>query len=425
MRGSQNNLDLSTPLRVAFIFGTRPETIKLVPLVEALRKHPCLAEPILISTGQQREMSRQVLDAFSLVPDVDLDIMTTNQTLDEIVTRSLSLLSRALCKLKANVVIVQGDTSTAFVGALAAFYNQIPVAHVEAGLRTTDIYQPFPEEVNRRLICPLASLHYAPTEGSRNNLLKEGVPANRVLVTGNTGIDTLRLTLSRGLTLDQNPGPHRSGSSEALPNDDDATTTILVTAHRRENFGQPIKNICDALIRLCELRPSLRIVFSVTHNPRIKEVVMAHLSNCPQVTLLPPPDYPSFVGLLNKATLVLTDSGGIQEEAPSLGKPVLVLREKTERPEGVIAGNARLVGTNPDNIVDAVMELLTDRDVFLYMSTARNPYGDGHASERIITHLLSHFGLYSPDQEEIHSKEAHQLNSSYNPEMFSPSHVPA
>lgn len=395
----KKQLSISKPLRVVFIFGTRPEAIKLVPLIEALRKHEKLAEPVLICTGQQREMSKQVLDAFSLVPDVNLDIMTANQSLEEIVTRSLSLLSQALCKVKADVVIVQGDTSTAFVGALSAFYNQIPVAHVEAGLRTTDIYQPFPEEVNRRLICPLASLHYAPTERSRDNLLREGVPADRVLVTGNTGIDTLRLTADRVLSLTT------LKSLESYDDTDAATTTILVTAHRRENFGQPMQNICDALLRLCDLRPNLRVVFSVSHNPHVKQVVTSRLSDCPQITLLAPPDYPSFVRLLNDASLVLTDSGGIQEEAPTLGKPVLVLRDKTERPEGLSSGNARLVGTNPDTIVASVLELLTNRQTYVEMATARNPYGDGHASDRIINHLLSHFGLLSEIADECVSYE--------------------
>ena len=358
-----------------FVLGTRPEAIKLCPVVREALGHAGIRARICV-TAQHREMLDQVLDAFSIQADWDLNVMASGQTLCESTARILSGLQPVLTAAKPDLVIVQGDTTTTFAGALAAFYNRIPVAHVEAGLRTGDMQKPFPEEANRVLAGRIAELHFAATERARLNLEAEGVPASRVSVTGNTGIDAL-LHVVRSL---------EAGTVRDLewPQIDDSKKLIVVTAHRRESFGAGFKDICEALSILGR-RPDVQIVYPVHPNPNVRDAV-ERLRNEPNVVLLQPLDYVPFVALMRRAYLLLTDSGGIQEEAPSLGKPVLVLREKTERPEAVEAGTARLVGTNQAAIVATVTELLDDPTAYASMvHSSHNPYGDGKASERIVS----------------------------------------
>ncbi|MFN8545782.1 MAG: UDP-N-acetylglucosamine 2-epimerase (non-hydrolyzing) [Candidatus Binatia bacterium] len=357
---------------VLCVFGTRPEAIKMVPVVRALARTPGL-RPIVCVTDQHREMLDQVLDFFGVRPDHRLGVMQAAQSPTQVAARVLERLPAVLETIAPAAVLVQGDTTTTFAAAVAAFYARIPVGHVEAGLRTWRLDAPFPEEANRQLATVVARWHFAPTTWARDNLLREGVPAAAVDVTGNTVIDALRwaseLVAARGRRV--------------LPRLDETRRLVLVTAHRRENFGGPFRELCEALRELAERNADVELVYPVHLNPEVQAPVRAILADHPRVHLLPPVDYPDLVDLLGRATIVITDSGGIQEEAPTFGKPVLVMRETTERPEGVEAGTARLVGTSRARIVAEAERLLRDPAAYAAMAEAHNPYGDGRAAERI------------------------------------------
>ncbi len=357
------------------VFGTRPEAIKLAPVVEKLR--PGIAVRVCV-TAQHREMLDQVLRLFELVPDYDLDLMKADQDLFDVTAGALRALESVIAAERPALLIVQGDTTTTFAAALAAFYLRVPVAHVEAGLRTRDKGQPFPEEVNRRLTAQLADWHFAPTEWARDNLLREGIPEERIAVTGNTGIDAL-LGVVRRIEAGTVSAPLPPEIEPAL----DGRRLILVTGHRRESFGAGFENICRALRRIAERYRDVAIVYPVHLNPNVREPVYRYLSGVRGIYLTRPMDYLPFVALMMRAFLIVTDSGGVQEEAPSLGKPVLVMREKTERPEGVAAGVARLVGTDAERIAAGVGELLENPELYAAMARRQNPYGDGCAAERI------------------------------------------
>lgn len=360
--------------KLLIVMGTRPEVIKLAPVVIGARSRPEDFETFVVATSQHREMLDQMLETFRIDVDFDLDIMKPNQDLRHVTTAALNGLHDVVGEVRPDWVIVQGDTTTTFAGALAAFYHQVSVAHVEAGLRTYDKRQPFPEEINRRLTTQIADLHFAPTTLSRDNLLREGVDESAIFVTGNTGIDALFLMLGSA-----------ANSSKGLV---DREPRLLITAHRRENQGEPMQRICRAILKLVRDFPALRVHYPVHLSPNVRNVVMPLLGNQPRIELGEPLEYREFVQEMNCATLILTDSGGIQEEAPSLGIPVLVMRETTERPEGIDAGTVRLVGTNEDRIYAEAARLLSDHDAYREMAQARNPYGDGKATERILSALV-------------------------------------
>lgn len=361
-------------ITVLSIFGTRPEAIKMAPVVRELAAQPCLFRSVVCVTGQHRQMLDQVLSLFGIVPDYDLDLMVPGQTLAGITAGVLTGLDPVLAEVEPDWVLVQGDTTTAMAASLAAFYRKIPVGHVEAGLRTEDKFQPFPEEINRRITGVVADLHFAPTEWAADNLRREEVPEERIVVTGNTVIDAIQEVAARPYDPAGTPLAELTRLEKRL---------ILVTAHRRENFGRGISEICAALRTLATERDDVHLVYPVHLNPNVWEPVHAALGDVPNVTLLPPLDYQPLVWLLRHCYLVISDSGGIQEEAPGLGKPVLVLRETTERPEGLAAGTVLLVGANRERILAAARRLLTDPIAYDEMSRARNPYGDGHAAARI------------------------------------------
>ena len=367
--------------RLLLVVGTRPEAIKLCPVFVELQRRSEFAVQ-LCATAQHRELLDQVLDVFGVAPDWDLDLMRPGQTLAETTARVIAGLEAVLQDARPDMVLVQGDTTTTLCGALAAFYHRIPVGHVEAGLRTWDPQQPFPEEMNRVLTSRLATLHFAATRWAAENLLREGVPEARIAVTGNPGIDAVlwvRDRLEQGL-LPSRPWPQLDGSRKL----------ILVTAHRRESFGEGFRRICAALAELAA-RDDVEIVYPVHPNPNVQAPVRQLLAGIPNIHLIEPLEYVPFVDLMRRAWLVLTDSGGIQEEGPSLGKPILVLREKTERPEGVEAGSAKLVGTQTRRIVEEAVRLLEDRQEYERMARVHNPYGDGHASRRIADAIHSFF----------------------------------
>lgn len=370
---------------VLFIFGTRPEAIKLCPLIHALRAREPEVRVRVSVTAQHREMLDQVLAAFDVKPDHDLDLMRPNQTLAEASARMLAGLDPILEQEKPALVVVQGDTTTTLFGALSAFYRRVPVAHVEAGLRTHDLSQPFPEELNRVLAGRIATLHFAATEGAAANLRREGVEPGAITVTGNTGIDAV-LHVRDGLESGRLKG-------REWPELDGSRKMILVTAHRRESFGEAFERICEAVLRLSE-REGVTIVFPVHPNPNVRGPVERWLRGRANVVLVEPLDYVPFVDLMRRAYLIVTDSGGIQEEAPSLGKPVLVLREKTERPEAVEAGTVRLVGTDVERIVSEAGRLIDDERMYEAMSAVHNPYGDGRASARISDVICSFLTRY-------------------------------
>lgn len=370
-------------LKVMTVFGTRPEAIKMAPVINVLRKESHRFDVKVAVTAQHREMLDQVLQVFAIEPDYDLDIMQHGQTLTDITVRVLQGLEKVMEKEAPDVVLVHGDTTTTFAGSLAAFYHQVPVGHVEAGLRSGNCYNPFPEEMNRRLTGVLARFHFAPTQTAVNNLRAENVPESHIFLTGNTVIDALYSTVRDDYQF-------RDPFLQQL--DFGKERVLLVTAHRRENWGEPMRRIFTALRRLVELFADIRIVFPVHKNPRIRELARALLGDVPRVNLIEPPAYAEFANLMARVYLLVTDSGGLQEEAPSLGKPVLVLRETTERPEGIAAGTALLVGTDPERIVREVSRLLTDRAAYECISRAPNPYGDGRAAERIAAVLWEHAG---------------------------------
>lgn len=362
-----------TPQRVVVAFGTRPEAIKMVPVVHRLRERERFDVKVLV-TGQHREMLDQVLRLFDVVPDLDLDVMLPRQTLDGLTSRVLERVGPALDELRPDVVLVQGDTTTTFVTALAAFYRKVPIGHVEAGLRTHDIYRPFPEEMNRRMTTSLATWHFAPTSVAEAKLLGDGVDPSRVWITGNTVVDALFEALE--IPYEFPPGP----VADAIAG---GRRIVLMTAHRRENWGEPIRSVCHAARRLVEAREDVVVLFSVHMNPAVRDIAVEVLSGTERVILLDPLDYLPFVNLMKASTLILSDSGGMQEEAPSLGKPVLVLRESTERPEAVASGVVRVVGTDTDRVLTEALALLDDPVAYAEMAEASNPFGDGTAATRI------------------------------------------
>lgn len=373
---------MNTKRKVAFVFGTRPEAVKLAPVILALENHPTL-RPHVCVTGQHRQMLDQVLEVFGIIPDVDLRLMEPNQTLASLTARAVSAVDVYLAEHSPDVVVVQGDTTTVLCAALAAFYRRIPVGHVEAGLRTWNKFSPFPEEINRVLTTRVADCHFAPTEWSRDNLLREGIPQERVFVTGNTVIDALWIACDK-VRRDPPPIP---GLPHELMNGQSHRKVVLVTAHRRENLGDGLESICHAVSALAEQFPDVAFVYPVHLNPNVREPVRRLLAGKPNVHLIEPLAYLPFVAMMDRSTLVLTDSGGVQEEAPSLGKPVLVMRDTTERPEAIAAGTATLVGTCRETIFRTVARLLTDPEAYTKVSRTQNPYGDGHAAERIVSIL--------------------------------------
>jgi UDP-N-acetylglucosamine 2-epimerase (non-hydrolysing) len=362
----------TSPKRVMVVFGTRPEAIKVAPLIQSLTA-ASWSQPTVVVTAQHRRILDQVLELFSIRPDYDLDIMRSGQTLTDVTVGALEGLGPVLADAAPDLVVVQGDTTTTFAAALASFYRQVPVVHLEAGLRTGDVLSPYPEEMNRRLTSQLTSLHLAPTPTARGSLLAEGVKPGSVVVTGNTVIDALHWTVGRRVA-------YRDQELAGL--DTDPRKLLLVTAHRRESWGEPMAAIGAALAELARSEPNLLVVLPVHPNPRVREVLLPAVAGLGNVLVVEPLAYGEFARLLGRATVVLTDSGGVQEEAPSLGKPVLVMRDTTERPEAVAAGTARLVGTDRDRIVSSVRLLLHDGDAYAAMANAVNPYGDGAAAER-------------------------------------------
>ncbi|MDD5467952.1 MAG: UDP-N-acetylglucosamine 2-epimerase (non-hydrolyzing) [Anaerolineales bacterium] len=376
-------------LRVLSIFGTRPEAVKMAPVVRALADAPGV-ESLVCVTAQHREMLDQVTGLFGVQPDIDLDLMRPDQSLAELTAAIFTHLDPVLERLKPDWVLVQGDTTTVMAAALLAYYRRVRVGHVEAGLRTGDKWQPFPEEINRRVAGVVTDLHFAPTEWARQNLLREAVPANRVVVTGNPVIDALRYVASLPPTPEVGALLERIGMVSAS-GEPSGARLVLVTAHRRENFGKPLEAICAALKAIAEYYgESLRLVYPVHLNPNVQEPVYRLLAGVPNIFLLPPMDYLPWVHLIKRATLMLTDSGGLQEEAPGLGVPVLVLREVTERPEGVQAGTVRLVGADAKRILSETRRLLDDPQAYAAMAHAVNPYGDGQAAVRIVQALLDY-----------------------------------
>lgn len=362
--------------KIICVLGTRPEAIKMAPVILALQKEPW-ANVRVLATAQHRHMLDQVNEFFGIDPDIDLNIMRPSQALTTLTARLLLELDDVLQAEKPDVVLVQGDTTTVMTVALACFYHRIPIGHVEAGLRTWDMQNPFPEEANRVIAGKLARWHFAPTEGSRQNLLKEGVPGEQIIVTGNTVIDALLFTAAKDLEL-----------SVAL---DPAKRLVLVTSHRRENFGEPFRDICRALRTLAENNPAVQFLYPVHPNPNVKDVAYEFLAGLPNFILCDPLDYAPFIAAMKRAHIILTDSGGVQEEAPALGKPVLVLRDETERPEAVEQGVVKLVGPHYERIVEEAQRLLDDEDAYKAMARGVSPYGDGQAAERIVSVLRRHF----------------------------------
>jgi len=380
--------------KVLVVFGTRPEAIKMAPLVKSLHTLSDTFETKVCVTAQHREMLDQVLEIFEISPDFDLDIMKPGQDLYDVTSNVLLGMKKVLEDFRPDIVLVHGDTTTTFAASLAAFYRRIPVGHVEAGLRTYDIYSPWPEEANRQLTSRLATLHFAPTAKSRENLLGEQIPDEKIVITGNTVIDALFLVLEKIRSipkLEERIIRNIEQYFEHTKFDIRHSTFILVTGHRRENFGQGFIDICNALNEIAKNHHDIHIVYPVHLNPNVQKPVNDILGNTPNIHLIPPLEYEPFVYMMNKAHIIVTDSGGIQEEAPSLGKPVLVMRETTERPEAAEAGTVKLVGTDPELIVQSVRKLLEDTKSYEAMSRAHNPYGDGHACRRITESLKNFF----------------------------------
>lgn len=365
-------------IKVMSIFGTRPEAIKMAPLIKELEKREEI-ESIVCVTAQHREMLDMVLETFNIKPNYDLDIMKQGQTLSDITSRVLYGLESVIKEVKPNIVLVHGDTTTTFAGALAAFYNQTAIGHVEAGLRTNDKYSPYPEEMNRQMVDCMSDMYFAPTILSKTNLLKENIDENKIYVTGNTAIDAMALTVK-----DNYVHPELDWIK-------DGERLILVTAHRRENLGDPMKNIFKAIRKIVDEFEDVKVLYPIHLNPKVREVAHEIFDGCNRVRLIEPLEVFEFHNFINKCYMIMSDSGGVQEEAPSLGKPVLVLRNTTERPEGIEAGTLKLVGTNTDIIYKEAKELLTNHKIYEKMSKASNPYGDGHASKRIVDAIIEKF----------------------------------
>ena len=365
-------------IKVMSIFGTRPEAIKMAPLVKELERRKEI-ESIVCVTAQHREMLDQVLNTFDIKPDYDLNIMKQGQSLADVTTRALVGLEEVIKEVKPDIVLVHGDTTTTFAGALAAFYNQVAIGHVEAGLRTYDKYSPYPEEMNRQMVDRLSDMYFAPTEISKNNLLKENIDESKIYITGNTAIDAMSTTVDENYT---HPELDWINAGERM---------ILLTAHRRENLGEPMRHIFRAIKRIVDEFNDVKVIYPIHMNPKVREVANEVFGDADRVKLIEPLEVFDFHNFQNKSYIILTDSGGIQEEAPSLGKPVLVLRDTTERPEGIKAGTLKLVGTDEDVIYEETKKLLLDKNEYEKMSKASNPYGDGHASERIVDAIIKYF----------------------------------
>lgn len=369
-------------IKILTVFGTRPEGIKMAPIIKTMEKREGI-ENIICITAQHREMLDQVLNIFNIEPDYDLNIFKPGQTLTEITNRALEGLEKVIIETKPDVLLVQGDTTTVFAGALAAFYQKVKVGHVEAGLRSGNLYSPYPEEANRRLTGVLTNFHFAPTENNRQNLLREGYPDDRIFITGNTVIDALNYVVKENYEF----------KYSSLNNIDYKNKrVILLTSHRRENIGKPMENIFSAVKDIVNKYPDVELVFPIHLNPKVRDIAYRIFDNQERVHIIDPLDYEPFTNLMARSYLVITDSGGLQEEAPSLGKPVLVVREETERPEGIEAGTAKLVGTQYDNIYRELDILLSNEEEYHKMANAVNPYGDGKASERIVDIILKHGG---------------------------------
>ena len=381
-------------LKVMVVFGTRPEAIKMAPLVLELQKHSDSIETITVVTAQHRQMLDQVLETFSIKPHYDLDIMGQNQSLLDITGKILEKFDPIVKQERPDMILVHGDTTTTFAASLVAFYNQVRIGHVEAGLRTFDKYSPFPEEMNRQMTDNLADLYFAPTSESKENLLKENHPESAIVITGNTAIDALKLTV-------QSDYYH-----EVLDQLDTDKKLVLVTMHRRENQGQPMRNVFTALREMVDLHQEIEVVYPVHLSPAVQEAAKDILAGHDRIHLIEPLDVFDFHNLASRSYFIMTDSGGVQEEAPSLGKPVLVLRDTTERPEGVRAGTLKLVGTNPACVKEAMAVLLTDETLYRQMSQAPNPYGDGRASERIVRVIQHYFGMAESVSEFKEGEEA-------------------
>ena len=365
-------------IKVMSIFGTRPEAIKMAPLVKELEKREEI-ESIVCVTAQHRQMLDQVLETFDIKPDYDLNIMKDGQTLGEVTTRALNGLERIIKEVNPNIVLVHGDTTTTFAGSLAAFYNQIDIGHVEAGLRTNDKYAPFPEEMNRQMVSCMADMNFAPTKLCFDNLINENRKEENIYITGNTAIDAMTTTVKEDY------------SHKELDWIKDGEKLILLTAHRRENLGEPMKHIFTAIKRIVDEFDDVKVIYPVHLNPKVRNIANELFKDCDKIKLIDPLDVFDFHNFINKSYIVLTDSGGLQEEAPSLNKPVLVLRDVTERPEGIEAGTLKLVGTDTDKIYNETKKLLTDKKAYENMSNAINPYGDGHASERIVDAIIERY----------------------------------
>lgn len=379
-------------IKVMTVFGTRPEAIKMAPIVLELARHPEEITPIVAVTAQHRDMLDQVLHLFDIRPDYDLDIMAAGQTLFDITSRAMLGLDKVLTEAKPDIVLVHGDTTTTFAGALAAYYHQTTVGHVEAGLRTHNKFSPFPEEMNRKLTGSLADLHFAPTSTAQQNLLTEAIAPENIFVTGNTVIDALHQTVREDFAFED----------ELLRRIDYKNKRIvLVTTHRRENLGEPMRHVYKALRRLTEEFADVEVVFPVHKNPKVREVVREELGGLSKVHLIDPLDYEPFANLMHRSYLILTDSGGVQEEAPALGKPVLVLRDTTERPEAVTAGTVKLIGTDCERVYAEARQLLIDKKEYSRMAESCNPYGDGRASGRIIQAILYHYGRAAAHPDEF------------------------
>ncbi|MGN1322891.1 MAG: non-hydrolyzing UDP-N-acetylglucosamine 2-epimerase [Bacilli bacterium] len=365
-------------IKVMSIFGTRPEAIKMAPLVKELESRKEI-DNIICVTAQHRQMLDQVLETFDIKPDYDLDIMKQGQTLTEITSRVLMGLEGVIKEAQPDIILVHGDTTTTFAGALAAFYNQVAIGHVEAGLRTNDKYSPFPEEMNRQMVDCMTDMYFAPTNLSKENLLKENIAEYKIYITGNTAIDAMSTTVKDDYT------------HEELDWIKDNERLILVTAHRRENLGEPMKHIFKAIRRIVDEFEDVKVLYPIHMNPKVRETAHEIFDGCDRVKLIEPLEVFDFHNFQNKSYMIMSDSGGVQEEAPSLGKPVLVLRDTTERPEGIDAGTLKLVGTDEENIYKEAKELLTNKKAYDMMSKASNPYGDGHASERIVDAIIKKY----------------------------------
>lgn len=368
-------------MKVLIVFGTRPEAIKMAPVIKELKKHQDM-ETIVAVTGQHREMLDQVLNIFEIVPDYDLNIFKKGQTLTDITVASLLGLEDILKKTKPDLLLVQGDTTTVFAGALAAFYQEIPVGHIEAGLRSHNLYSPYPEEANRKMTGIVTNYHFAPTEGNRENLLREGYRDQDIFITGNTVIDALKYAVKKDYIFQEDILNQLNYEENEI---------ILLTSHRRENQGQPMEEIFSAIRKVVEERENVEVVFPVHLNPKVREIAAKYFDGIDRIHRIEPLDYLPFSNLMAKVSFIVTDSGGIQEEAPSLGKPVLVIREETERMEGVEADTAKLIGTSYENVYENIISLLDDKELYKKMSQATNPYGDGEASKRIVSIIKKQF----------------------------------